>query len=894
MTFIQGHNIAADFLVIAGRYPDNTAFHYYVDHWRRITYGTLASAAGAQGSRLRAEGVKKGDRVAIVAENRPEWCISYLAVMLAGGIAVPVDAQLGAAEIAVLLGDAAPKAVFYSLRTAAAVGAAAKGISPAPLLIDIDTPGFAGAAGQGSIQVPDKAPDDLASIIYTSGTTGRPKGVMLTHGNFLSDALALMEAQIVSHEDNVLSVLPLHHTYAFMCTFLVPLLLGASMTYPASLKGPDILSAIRENAVSVLIGVPQLLGLIRNGILNKLAALPWPVRLILRGALRVSGMLRQRADINIGRFIFHSAHAALGPHFRFFGSGGARLDPAVMTDLEALGFTVLEGYGLTETSPVVTFNPPQRRKPGSVGRPLPGVEMMIHRQGEGEEGEIVIKGPMVMKGYYNNPEATSAALTDGWFRTGDVGRIDPEGYLFITGRTKEVIVLASGKNVYPEDAEKLYATSPLIKEICIIGVPSPEGGESLHGIIVPDLEYASKARIGSIHEALKWEINKLSARVPSFMRLTGFTVRTEPLPRTPLGKIRRFMIGAEHAGVSRGPAQAAAEEQQAQDETSRLVLREVERFMRPGQRPRLEDNLELDIGLDSLSKIELTVALERIFSRRLPEDFLLDVHTVGELIAKMSAGTPGEAAGVGSKTGWKEILSAQPSEEALRMVSLERPEDPMVFTRIAFLLVKLLFRICFRIEAAGVGNLPASGNFIIAPNHTSYLDGFAAILSLPFDRFKSLYALGLSEFFAGFLRSRLARIAHVIPIDAASYLSTALQMSAYVLLKGRSLCVFPEGGRSSDGELMEFKKGVGILAKELGVAVVPAYIQGAFEALPRGAAFPRFRKITVRFGPPLLAAEMDFSKRPEGMDEYQYFAAILRERVGQLRGEKAASSSSFQ
>ncbi|MDA8079250.1 MAG: lysophospholipid acyltransferase family protein, partial [Nitrospiraceae bacterium] len=219
----------------------------------------------------------------------------------------------------------------------------------------------------------------------------------------------------------------------------------------------------------------------------------------------------------------------------------------------------------------------------------------------------------------------------------------------------------------------------------------------------------------------------------------------------------------------------------------------------------------------------------------------------------------------------------------LRLVSFAEPQDRMFATQAAYSLVQCLFRLCFRLEARGSGHIPSAANFIMTPNHTSYLDGFVAILCLPFGRFRNIYALGLSEFFTGFLRSRLSPVAHVIPIDTASYLNKALQMSAHVLKNNRSLCVFPEGGRSFDGELMEFKKGVGILAKELGAPVVPVYIDGAFEALPRYAFFPRFRKITVFFGPPLRASDLDFSAKPEGMDDYQYFANVLRERVEELR-----------
>jgi long-chain acyl-CoA synthetase len=251
---------------------------------------------------------------------------------------------------------------------------------------------------------------------------------------------------------------------------------------------------------------------------------------------------------------------------------------------------------------------------------------------------------------------------------------------------------------------------------------------------------------------------------------------------------------------------------------------------------------------------------------------------VRELAEKMRLSSSGQAAAQVRKAGWKEIIAAEPREE----IALERPESLMLAARVAHALLKALMKLFFRLEAEGTEHIKSSGSVIIAPNHTSYLDGFAIVLSLPFVRFRNLYSLGISDFFTGSLKSTFARVAHVIPIDSSSYLNRALQTSAYVLRHGRSLCVFPEGGRSADGELMEFRKGVGILAVEMGVPVIPAYISGAFEALPRGAAWPKPATITVTFGAPLSAADLDYTKKPDDMDDYQYFASVLREKVREL------------
>jgi len=882
--------ITEGFLKSAGGRPQDILFHFFSGRWETLTYGSFLREVRAIAAGLVRLGMKKYDRVAIVSENRPEWGAAYLAITMGGGIAVPIDPQLGAGEIFTLARHAGAGIIFHSAGTSAALTSAAEGHDDdAFLLLDFDSPAYTSLKENGALDFfQEVKAENVASIIYTSGTTGAPKGVELTHGNFCSDAEALISAGIVNHEDNVLSVLPLHHTYAFMCTFLVPVFLGASITYPASIKGPELVAAVRERGVSVVIAVPQLLGIIRNNIMSKIKGLPRPLPSVLTTLHRLSGLLRTASGLNPGRHIFRSVHETFGKRLRFFGSGGARLDPAVMKDLEAFGFTVLEGYGLTETSPVVTFNPPKKRRPGSAGRPLPSVRIRIlSPSSETGEGEIAIKGPMVMKGYYRNPAATAQVISDGWFRTGDIGILDKEGYLYVTGRSKEVIVLSSGKNIYPEEVEKLYEAAPAVKEVCILGLAKEGKGESLHAVVVPDMEHVIRNRITDVREAVKWQINEISGKIPSYMRVTGFTIRTEPLPRTPLGKLKRFLVMDSLTGEETQERPEGQGRGEPEDEIGRKLLSLLREAAGGRQEIGMDDNLDLDIGLDSLSKVELAASLEEAFSLRLPEDFLAGIQTVTELkdaiSLHVSSGRPAMAvpgAGLGN------ILSREPSENDLRMVSLKRPESKMTGVWFAHTFLKLLFRTCFRLEARGIDNVPDGANFIISPNHTSYLDGFAVILSLPFSSFRNIYSLGLSDFFAGFLKSRFARVAHVIPIDSSSYLSKALQMSAYVLRNGRSLCVFPEGGRSRDGSVLEFKKGVGVLAVEMGVPVVPVFIRGAFEALPPGAFLPRCRKITVTFGKPLIAGDLDFPRKDDGVDEYQLFANELRERVIRLNQER--------
>jgi long-chain acyl-CoA synthetase len=884
------------FSVKANEFKNNIAFHYFDGEWKSILYHEFLNTTKSIASFLIKNGARKGDRIAIVSENRHEWCEAYLAISMAGGIAVPIDAQLGTDEIWNLLWDSAAKILFHSSKTEENVKTISDNVSmnqgSGPALIDFDSPEFGDICHTPHLSnYPEVSGEDIASIIYTSGTTGIPKGVLLSHRNFCSDVQAVLEIGLIEPGDNFISILPFHHTYPFMGNLILPISSGLAVTFPPSLKGPELLATIREKGVTILLGVPQLLELIRNGILNKIKHLPAPLPVIMPGVLRLCGKIRMATGINLGKIIFKSAHRALGKQFRFFASGGAKLNPEVMLDLEALGFTVLEGFGLTETSPVVTFNSPHmKRKPGSAGKPLPTAEIKIvspENHGEVkdmEEGEIIIRGPMVMKGYYKNTGATEQALKDGWFYSGDLGYLDEDNYLFITGRLKEVIVLSSGKNIYPDEVEKQYAKIPLIKEICVMGLEEKGIIESLQAIIVPDFEYAKKAQIGNLQEALKWEINNVSLHLPQYMRIRGYTLYADPLPRTPLGKLRRFMVkDLIKARSEKLKAKSETDKKLLEDEIGAKVVKCLTPLLKKEINIQSADNLELDLGLDSLARIELVVGLEEAFSVKLPETFASEIQTVQELVAKMREYGASGTGGIEKVPMWKDILSKEPDADDRKKVRFRHGSAAGLIRFFGLTMIKIIVKVFFRLKVKGIGNLPKAGPYIIAPNHASYLDGFIVAAALSQKSFSNLYILGLQNFFTGRLKESFAKIAHVIPIDTELYLNKALLMSSYILRQGKSLLIFPEGGRSSDGELIDFKKGVGILSAEINVPVVPALIMGSFEALPKGTMRPKFKKIRITFGKPLYPVDIDPTKRPEKTDNYQFFVNILKEKVRELK-----------
>nr|ADI87716.1 long-chain-fatty-acid CoA ligase [uncultured Nitrospirae bacterium MY3-5B] len=666
-----------------------------------------------------------------------------------------------------------------------------------------------------------------------------------------------------------------------MCTFLVPLLVGATITYPPSLKGPELIGTIRNQAVTILIGIPRLLEMILNAIDNKIKARPATARAAIAAMLSISNLLRRTLDVNVGRHFFKAVHETFGGQLRFISSGGAKLRPELMKRLESYGFTIVEGYGLTETSPVVTFNPLGRRRPGSAGVPVKGAHIKAPvKSGSATtpEGEILIKGPMVTMGYLNMPDETAKAflgsdVSERWFQSGDLGYLDNDGYLFITGRSKEVIVLSSGKNIYPEDVEQKYSAIALIKEICVYA-----DGDRLEALIVPDMDYARKMKVATVETAIKWEVNNVSTGLPSYMRIKGFTLYSEPLPRTRLGKLQRFLIKGIRSSIhEERQSEPSAAAQTISDSYTSALISIIRDLMELKRSVSLDENLELDLGIDSLKRLELLSAIEEHFKVRLPEAFGQDVHTVKELSEGLSAfyeGAGGDSSVSAGEVqgGFKEILNTPPDEDALKQIGLNNTPLERVFTKAILWIIRQCLKVFYRGQLRGIENL-VKPPYIVCPNHSSYLDAFIVAALVPGDVFNHMFFQGAEEIFRSAPARVFARLGHVIPIDPNVSLTKAMAMSAYLLRQGLSLCIFPEGGRAVDGTLQEFKKGVGILSKECGVPIVPMRIDGAYEALPRGAFWPRLSRITLSCGKPVY---------PDGNCTYQSISEEVKLRIAQM------------
>jgi long-chain acyl-CoA synthetase len=551
----------------------------------------------------------------------------------------------------------------------------------------------------------------------------------------------------------------------------------------------------------------------------------------------------------------------------------------VARDFHDMGFIILQGYGLTETTGACTVTRVEANVLGSVGQPLPGNEIKILSPDETGVGEVLIRGSVVTPGYYKNPEATRHAMHDGWFHSGDLGRLDAKGNLFITGREKEVIVLANGKNIYPDELETHYLQSPYIQELAVIGLRGDDGrGEKTHAVVVPDFGYLKSKKIANAREVLHDEIAALSSRLPKYKRLMSYQVQADLLPRTTTRKLKRLEIRRMAESGERGAPPPAAANANDQALMESAVGREILVCLREGRRRDEEItpdmNLELDLGFDSMERVELLSGLEERLNVRLSDAVAAEILTVRDLIVRLEQETGGAANPVAAMRGrWETLLSENAGEYKFR------PTGTFV-SALKYLLLKILyyglFKPLLRLETIGIGNLPQKGPCLICPNHQSYIDAFVIIAALPFRIYSRMFFVGYSAIFDGPVMNLAARIMNIIPVDADAHLLGAMKAGASGLRRGGILCIFPEGGRSLDGELMEFKKGAAILARELSVPVVPVAIAGAYEVWPRGSSRIRPRKVRVAFGEAIMAAESSAA------DPYTEDTEQLRNNVSSL------------
>jgi long-chain acyl-CoA synthetase len=849
------------FADVTGDATKNAQFLVYDDGYRTWTwtYGELAEAARQFAARLRAHGIGAGQAVAVWAGNRPEWIASLWGALLEGVVVVPIDYRSSADFLIKVAGIVDAKVILVG----EAVDVTHLGHSrPVWNLSEIfrkpeeTSAPQAGAAHSASPNIQNAS---TAEIIFTSGATAEPKGVVLTHKNILANIVPI-EREMAKYRKytlpfrpiRFLNLLPLSHMFGqAMATFVPPMLPGV-VVFMRSYAPADIIRQIKDRRISVLVCVPKILEVLKEHVLRVAPEAAEPPPAGMHWAKRW--------------WRYRRIHRMFGYKFWAMVVGAAPLDPELEAFWGRLGFLVVQGYGLTETAPIVTLNHPLHAKRGAVGKPIAGVEIRI-----ADDGEILVRGENVTTGYFNAPEATREAFADGWFHTGDVGELDAEGRLLIKGRKKEMIVTPEGLNVFPEDVERAINEQPGVIDSAVVGAPVPGStAERVQAVLLlapgtdaDAIVRAANAGLGD-HQKIRATAVWPDKELP----------RTEGTRKLKRRELKNWLL-AQQAAKEGSPVGASFSSRVPQAKSVASVL---ERFA-PGRTITRETTID-ELGLTSLERVELMMALEETFEVTVDETGFSAARTVADLETLVAS------------PEWQATIDnpSQPSPGGRPESDIASRPSPIVFpswnrsmwARFARRVslptwILPLGRIFARVTVTGLEHLEnLEGPVIFAANHQSHFDGPVILDSLPPRwRYRTAPAM-MKEFFdAHFFPERHSRGEWFT--NSLNYYLSALFFNAFPLTQGsagtrqtlrymgeivedgHSILIFPEGRRSESGEISKFQPGVGMIASRLGVPVVPVRVRGLDQVLPRHARWPSVSQARCSFGPAITLTGNDYA-----------------------------------
>ncbi len=855
----------------AQRIPDKTALEMLKDgKWEQYTYAETYTCSRHIAFQLWESGLRKGDRAVLVSENQPAWCIAYLAAVQIGVAVVPLDAQTPAQEILAIAEFTQAKSILVSENVLALRGDALTKTNRRlqninEMLAELGTPALQSTTSHDFPNV-TVSPDTVASIIFTMGTTVDATGAMLTHGGFISNVRAVAKALPPTNTERILSALPLYHALSFSCSLLMAFYSGTTAIYVNALKPTTLLKTMREAKITAFIGVPRLYQMLQNTIERQAAR-----------------------DKNVDKPLAEKAKTIMGGDIRVLVSGGASLSDEVYDGFEKLGLTLYQGYGMTETAPVLSVNPYLKSKRGSVGPAVEGVELRIENPDSHGIGEIIAKGPSTMKGYYQNPAATDKTLRDGWLYTGDLGYMDADGYLYITGHCKDIIVPTTGKNVYPVELEALYQNHPAISEICVVGIPDNDGTDTaIHAVVVPaplagtnDMQQGDATTEADILKYLQTRAKEL----PSYQQFHKIHFWKTGLPKTSDNVIDRQGVKTVLQAQLAAEVQSTPKSNQirrtqnvAHSEIPEEILLPLARLARmPADQILPKSGLDTDLGLDSLMKLDLLLLLEGRVGQTIPDAMLANLQTVGDvvgLIQNFDAIATAENPGVD-----RTVFDGDAAATEIRQV-------PPWYSRAFRAVISSIYKHYFSLECHGLEHIPHGQPYIITPNHTSHLDTLTVITALGPKAYQ-LWTLAARDYwFANRLQGWFAQnCLNALPIEREGNFTEFLQdlrIANEVMEQNNGLLIFPEGTRSVNGNLQPFKPGIlSLLIYGPNVPIIPAYIEGTYDALPKGRNFPKKHPVRIVFGEP-LTFDMQSGDVLMEPDRYQDFLELAQNRVAEL------------
>ncbi|MCF8130688.1 MAG: AMP-binding protein [Deltaproteobacteria bacterium] len=865
---------------------------------RTQTYEALFKDARHLAFGLISAGMQPGQTVGLFGGLDGGWIAACCGILYAGGMIMPLDLQLEQETLSRILRDSHPRFIFVDagqqtrIQNAAPEGCRIYVMDKAEKAPNSWERLFI----EEEASLPRLKRDDPAVLFYTSGTTGPPKGVPLTHSNIVFQLQKIAETGFLKPHDRLLLPLPPHHAYPLVIGILAPLSLGAAVVLPHAMTGPHLVRGLKEGGSTILLGVPRLYEALFEHISARFES-HRITQSLFHTLLETDPRLRRKWGIAVLKWLFMPLRRRFAPRLRILAAGGSALSSELANKLESLGWQVAIGYGLTETAPLLTLKLPGDPRHDTVGRPVKGVQIRIDsgeipketkdgKQADG--GEVLAKGPNVFSGYYNLPDNTDAAFThDGWFRTGDLGYLDGDGYLRLTGRASTLIVTKGGENIQPDAIEAHLSEHDLIREA---GVLQTEDGV-LTAVVVPERKGMESTENRDVISEIEKTVRERSQTLPSYQHVHDVAVTHTPLPRTRLGKIRRHLLkdvlkeakekeGSVESG-ERGPVDP--DHMSSQDRTllENSKVRTVwdwlaDRYSRFRLSP--DSNPELDFGIDSMEWLTLALEIHRRTGVELDEGEMSEVTTIRDLLQIVS-----RKANQGDLDSFESLLEAP--EEKLSPAQMRwlapttAPQDRLakgLFTMSRWFLHRL-----FHLRSRGIEHVPTKGPFVIAPNHVSYLDPFAVAAAFSFQQLQRIHWAGFTgAAFRNILFRYFSRLSRTVPIDESQGAMSGLMFGATVLKRDKGLVWFPEGERSPDGSLQDFKSGVGLLLAHYPVPVIPVYIKGTEKILPPGQSIPGKGKILVVFGPPVDSDTL--AQKGKGEEKMDRIASALHHEVSKL------------
>ncbi|MBK7803016.1 MAG: AMP-binding protein [Chloracidobacterium sp.] len=838
---------------------------------------------------LAKNGIKGGDRVILFSNNMPEWGMTYFGILKTGATAIPIDPASSVTEIVTFAKAGEASAVVVSPKLAEEHPEIAEKLKQAGLEVAVWTfdavfeiQSEIEEANRNALLPPKVHSSAVASLIFTSGTTGTPKAVMLSHKNFVNMISMLSSVLDMDITDGVLSVLPMHHTFEFSAGFLTPFSNGTQITYLNELTAEDLSRTMENGHVTGMVGVPALWEMLHRRIKTRLRERGDWIADLADNVIDFNAWIRDNTPFNLGPIVFFPIHQGLGGKMRYLISGGSALSEKVQKDLHGLGFTVLEGYGLTESSPVLTVaRPGNKLLRGSVGKPLPGVEVKIDVPDENGVGEVLARGQNVMLGYYNNDKATDAVLHDRWLKTGDLGKLDEDGNLYIVGRSKDVIIDSNGKNIYPDEIEDHYSKSAFIKEMSVVGLHDDDGGEKIAALVVPDYEFDIALTRSDANKKVEEHFREVSAGLPFAKRVKVLHITPFELPRTATRKVKRPEVVEMIQTLEDRAKSKTKTVVESKGDDNALWIRKIVASVsnRPLSDVVMEDKLA-DLGFDSLMFVELQAAVEDAGGRVASPDTLSEVQSVRELLTAV------QRVDKSKKLADEPRVEEKKDEEEIVIPSIVR----RVGNAIVDFAQDTLYEGVLNTRIEGEANVPQHVNFIVAPNHTSHIDTGLVKKALGKDVAEQTVAVAAADYWfdTKYKRAYMNNFTTLVPIERTGSLRQSLRHVTQILNDGYNALIFPEGGRQESGQITEFKPIIGYLSLNQKIGILPIYIWGTYDAFPKGTIIPKGRSIGAKIGAKVgrFLEYDELAKMVEGVpntEAYRLVAARVQHEIENMR-----------